>query len=106
MQTSGCSSTKNIKKEPSKNYDDCIKIKREYNDLLNEFNKLSEIEKDCYKLNRELVQAAQANSDLIRKLNHDYKTAKTNQVIAIVIACVAVTFLAAGGIAIGVKLNK
>lgn len=103
MQISGCTTSRNLKKEPLKNYDDC---KKEYNELLKDFNKLTELEKDCYKLNQELIKASEINMDLLKQINKEYKTAKTNQVIAIVIASVAVAFLAAGGIVIGVKLNK
>ena len=106
MQVNGCTTSKNLKKELPKNYDDCREIKKEYNELLNDFNKLAAMESECYKLNQELTSAAKVNDDLIKKLNQQNKNAKTNQVIAIVIISVLATSLIAGGVAVGVKLNK
>lgn len=105
MQIGGCSSTKNLKKEPQKNCD-CKEIKKEYNELLHDFNKLAALESECNKLNQDLATAAEVNSDLLNKINQENKEIRTNNILAIILIGILATGLVAGGIAVGVKLNK
>lgn len=110
IQIAGCVSSKGLKKENPKKLSCEEKYKMlngDYNTLLNDFEILTEMENDCYQLNKKFAKELKVNSDLIRELNKEYKKVKGNELIMIIVVSSVIGLLVGGTVAgVAVKYTK
>lgn len=96
-----CSSTKGVKKENSddewkKKYEE---TKDEYNLLLRDYNYLTNLESDCYALNKKFSEQSQNSIDLLNDINkNNEKRYNKKEMAAIAIVTAIISIFVTGAI--------
>lgn len=99
--TNVCSSTKGVKKENSddewkKKYEE---TKDEYNLLLRDYNYLTNLESDCYALNKKFSEQSQNSIDLLNDINkNNEKRYNKKEMAAIAIVTAIISIFVTGAI--------